>query len=392
MFYLKEQKNIIGMLFSGTKEYDPMLESIGTFVEKEILPDAKRADQEAIFPRHNLNKLVRKGVMAIPFPKALGGLGLPYPVYIAALEMVARACANTALQVDVQNMVCEGVMLFGDDRQKNEFFLKQGLAEGKKLIAFALTEPCCGSDAKAIRTQAVLSDDKYILNGSKTLITNPGEADFALVFARTNKGISAFIVARETPGFNVAGIIPKLGFRGNQLSSVGLKDCAVPRDNLLGEEGNGLEYAKRMLNAGRLSIAAIAVGIAQAAYEKALSYSKKREAFGKSISNFQLVQEKLADMVTEINAARLLTYYAADLKEKGERAVSEVSQAKLFSSEMAIRVCDRAIQIHGGYGYTDGLDVHRHWRDARFLTIGEGTSDMLRLLIAHLALKGIRDP
>src|SRR5208283_4058323 len=185
-----------------------------------------------------------------------------------------------------------------------------GLTEGKKLIAFALTEPCCGSDVKAIQTQAVLSGDKYILNGSKTLITNPGEADFVLVFAGTNKGISALIVARETPGFNVSGIIPKLGFRGNQLSSVSLKDCAVPRDNLLGEEGKGLEYAKHMLNAGRLSIAAIAVGIAQAAYEKALSYSKKREAFGKSIANFQLIQEKLADMVTEINAARLLTYYA----------------------------------------------------------------------------------
>ncbi len=389
MFYLKEQKNIIGMLFPGIKEYDSMLESIGIFVEKEILPDAKKADQEEIFPRLNLNKLVKKGVMAIPFPQALGGLGLPYTVYIAALEMVARACANTALQVDVQNMVCEGIRLFGDDRQKNEFLSEDGLVEGRKLIAFALTESCCGSDAKAIQTRAVLSGDKYILNGSKTLITNPGEADFVLVFARTDKGISAFLVARETPGFNVTGVIPKLGFRGNKLSSVRLKDCAVSRENLVGQEGNGLECAKQILNAGRLSIAAIAVGIAQAAYEKALSYSKKREAFGKSISNFQLIQEKLADMVTEINAARLLTYYAATLKEKGEPMVSEISQAKLFSSEMALRVCDRAIQIHGGYGYTDGFDVHRHWRDARLLTIGEGTSDILRLLIAHLALKNI---
>ncbi|HXW69739.1 MAG TPA: acyl-CoA dehydrogenase family protein [Dissulfurispiraceae bacterium] len=389
MFYLKEQKNILRMLFPGADQYDAMLDSIGVFVEQEILPDAKRIDQEESFPRHSLNKLVRKGVMAIPFPQESGGLGLPHPVYIAALEMVARACANTALQMDVQNMVCEGIRLFGEDRQKNELFLKQGLVEGRKLIAFALTEPCCGSDAKAIRTQAVLSGDKYILNGSKTLITNPGEADFVLVFARTSKGISAFIVARETPGFNVTGIIPKLGFRGNKLSSVSLKDCAVPRENLLGEEGHGLEYSKQILNAGRMSIAAIAVGIAQAAYEKALSYSKRREAFGKSLSNFQLIQEKLADMVTEINAARLLTYYAASLKERGESMVSEASQAKLFSSEMALRVCDRAIQIHGGYGYTDALDVHRHWRDARLLTIGEGTSDILRLLIAHLALKNM---
>jgi alkylation response protein AidB-like acyl-CoA dehydrogenase len=328
-------------------------------------------------------------VMAIPFPQGLGGLGLPYPVYIASLEMLARACANTALQVDVQNMVCEGIRLFGDDRQTKELLLKKGLVEGRNLIAFALTEPCCGSDAKAIQTRAVLSGDRYILNGSKTLITNPGEAAFVLVFARADKGISAFLVPRETMGFHVTGVIPKLGFRGNTLSSIRLKDCAVPRENLLGEEGKGLECAKHILNAGRLSIAAMAVGIAQAAYEKALSYSKKRKAFGESIAHFQLIQEKLADMVTEINAARLLTYYAANLKDKGKNIVSEVSQAKVFSAEMALRVCDHAIQIHGGYGYTDGLDVHRHWRDARLLTIGEGTSDILRLLIAHLALKEI---
>ena len=228
-----------------------------------------------------------------------------------------------------------------------------------------------------------------ILNGSKTLITNPGEADFVLVFARADKGISAFLVPRETPGFEVTGVIPKLGFRGNKLSSVRLKDCIIPRENLLGEEGKGLECAKQILNAGRLSIAAIAVGIAEAAYEKALSYSKKRRAFGESIANFQMIQEKLADMVTEINAARLLTYYAANLKDKGHNIVSEVSQAKLFAAEMALRVCDNAIQIHGGYGYTDGFDVHRHWRDARLLTIGEGTSEIVRLLIAHLALKNM---
>jgi alkylation response protein AidB-like acyl-CoA dehydrogenase len=389
MFYLKEQRSIIGMLFSDSKAYDSMLESIGTFFEKEILPEARRVDQEAIFPRHNLGKIFEKGIMAIPFPKAFNGLGLPYPVYIAALEMLARACANTALQVDVQNMVCEGIRLFGDDLQKHEFLVTQGLVEGRKLIAFALTESCCGSDAKSIQTRAVLSGDTYIVNGSKTLITNPGEADFILVFARAEKGISAFLVERETPGFEIAAIIPKLGFRGNRLSAIRLKDCVVPRKNLLGGEGNGLECAKQILNAGRLSIAAIAVGIAHAAYEKALSYSKKRKAFGVSISDFQLIQGRLADMVTEINAARLLTYYAANLRERGEDSVSQISQAKLFSSEMALRVCDSALQIHGGYGYTDGFDVHRHWRDARLLTIGEGTSDILKLLIAHLALKNI---
>jgi butyryl-CoA dehydrogenase len=387
VFYLREQRNIIGMFFPDSQKYDALLESIGIFLEKEILPDAKKLDQDGTFPAYNIEKLVKKRVMAIPFPQEFNGLGLPFPVYIAALEMLAKACANNALQVDIQNMVCEGIRLFGNDRQKNEFLVKNGLVEGTRLITFALTEPCCGSDARSIQSRAALSGNAYILNGSKTLITNPGKSDFVLVFAKTDKGMSAFIVPREATGFEVTGVIPKLGFRGNVLSEIRLKDCVIPRENLLGEEGKGLEYAKQMINAGRLSIAAIAVGIAQAAYEKALSYSKKRKAFGESISNFQLVQQKLADMVTGIQAARLLTYYAANLKEKGQDMVSEVSQAKLFSAEMALRVCDDAIQIHGGYGYTDGFDVHRHWRDARLLTIGEGTSDMLRLLIARLALK-----
>jgi acyl-CoA dehydrogenase len=387
MFYLKEQRDIIGSLCPGSEEYHPMLESIGDFLEKEILPDAKRVDKEESFPRQSLEKVAEKGLIAIPLPKDYNGQGMPYPVYVAALEMLAKACANTALQVDVQNMVCEGIREFGDDRQKTEYLLKNGLAEGRRLIAFALTEPCCGSDAKSMRTKATLSGETYVLNGSKTLITNPGEADFVLAFARAEKGISAFLVRKGTPGFEVTGVIPKLGFRGNQLSSIRLRDCVVPKENLLGQEGQGLECAKQVLNAGRLSVAAIAVGIAGAAYEKALLYSRKRKAFGENIGNFQLVQQKLADMLTGINAARLLTYHAAALRGKSSYAVSEISQAKLFSSEMALKVCDDAIQIHGGYGYTDGFDVHRHWRDARLLTIGEGTSEMLRLLIAHLALK-----
>jgi alkylation response protein AidB-like acyl-CoA dehydrogenase len=387
MFYRKEQRNIIGMLYPDSEEYDALLESLGSFIEKEIMPGAKKVDQEGIFPRDNLEKLADRGIMALPFPKEYNGLGRPLPVFVAAMEMLARACANTALQVDVQNMVCEGLRVFGSERQKNEFLLHRGLAEGRALIAFALTEPCCGSDAKSMQTKAVLSGDAWVLNGSKTLITNPGEAAFVLVFARAAKGISAFIVPGGTPGFEVSTLIPKLGFRGNELSAIRLKDCAVPRGNLIGEEGKGLEYAKQILNAGRLSIAAIAVGIAQAAHDKALAYSKHRKAFGGSIADFQLIQGKLADMVTGLSASRLLTYYAAHLHAKGEDAVSVISQAKLFASETALKICDEAIQIHGGYGYTDGFDVHRHWRDARLLTIGEGTSEILRLLIAHLALK-----
>ena len=388
MFYLQEQRNIIGIFYPDPREYHALLESIGTFLETEILPDAKKVDQEALFPRRNLEKVADRGIMAIPFPKAYNGLGLPYPVYVAALEMLTKACANTALQVDVQNMVCEGIRLFGTDRQKEEYLLGNGLAQGNKLIAFALTEPCCGSDASAIRTSAVLAGDSYVLTGSKTLITNPGEADFVLVFARTGKGISAFFVPKGTPGFDVVADMQKLGFRGNRLSAIRLNKCRVPRESLLGEEGQGLECAKQVLNAGRLSIAAMAVGIAQAAYGKALAYSKKRNTSEGPISEFQMIREKLADMETGINAARLMTYHAAMLKDKGDDAVSQISQAKLFASETALMVCDEALQIHGGYGYTDAFDVHRHWRDARLLTIGEGTSEILRLLIAHLALKG----
>ena len=387
MFYINEQKNIVEMLFPDAGEYNLILESIGSFIEKEILSTGKKVDQEELFPRENLEKVAKQGIFAMPFSGEINGLGLPFPVYIAALEMLAQACANTALQVSIQGMVCEGIRLFGDAGQKNKLLKEKGLAEGKNLVAFALTEPCCGSDAKSIQTRAELSGNNYILNGTKTLITSPGEVDFTLLFARSSNGISSFIIPRDTPGFNVAKVIPKLGFRGHRLSEVRLENCLVAREALLGEEGKGLDYAKNILNSGRLTVAAIAIGIAQAAYQKSLIYSKERKAFGASISEFQLVLEKLANMGTEISAARLLTYYAACLKDKGKNIVSEATQAKLYASEMALQVCDNAIQIHGGYGYTDEYDIHRHWRDARLLTIGEGTSDILRLLIAHLALK-----
>lgn len=377
------------MLFPGNPEFHSVLGEIGVFCEKEILPRAKEVDQEEIFPRENLKRLADKGIFAISFPAEYGGTGLPFPVSVAAIEMLSRACANTCLQVSIQAMVCEGIRLFCNEKQKERFLKEEGLASGRKLIAFALTEPCCGSDAKSIQTAAAPADGAYKINGSKMMITNAGEADFTLVFARTEKGISAFIVPAGTPGFTIMKTIPKLGHRGNKLAAIRLEDCVVAAENLVGEEGKGLEYAKQILNYGRVTIGAIGVGIAQAALDKSVAYSKRRKAFGASIANFQLVQEKIADMATEIQAARLLVYYAAFLKHQGEDISLDASRAKLFSSETALRVCDLAIQIHGGYGYIDSYDVHRHWRDARLLTIGEGTSDMLRLLIAHLSLKEI---
>jgi alkylation response protein AidB-like acyl-CoA dehydrogenase len=389
MLYTKEQRNLIEMFLPDAPRYNAMLAAWADFFEKELLPMAKKLDQEVIFSHDNFAKLAGQKIMAIPVPERYNGLGLPFPVYIAALEMLAKACGNTALQVSVQGMILEGILLFGSERQKDYFLKEKGLAEGTSLAAFALTEPCCGTDAKAIQAQAVLSGENYTLNGTKTWITNGGEAEIILVFAKTEKGISAFLVPRKTEGYKVLKIVPKLGFKGSRLAVIQLENCRVHQDNLLGEEGQGFEYAKQILNCGRLTIAAIGVGIAQAAYEKSLSYSTKRSAFGESIAHFQLVKEKLADMATEINAARLLTFYAAYLKNTGRKFVSEASQAKLFASEMALRICDKAIQLHGAQGYIDAFDVHRHWRDARLLSIGEGTSDILRLLIANLSLKEI---
>jgi alkylation response protein AidB-like acyl-CoA dehydrogenase len=387
VLYIEEQRKIIEMLFADSQGYHSSLESFAEFFQREIAPAAGKIDHEEIFPRDNLAKLADRGLFGLPLPREYGGAALPFPVYVAALESLSNACANTALQVSIQGMICAGINHFGDEDQKRRFLKDCGLAGGTKLISFALTEPCCGSDAKAIQTTAALSGDHYVLNGSKMMISNAGETDFALVFARTDSGVSALLIPSETPGFNVLKPIEKLGFRGNRLAAIHLDNCSVPKESLLGEEGQGLECAKYILNSGRITIAAIGVGIAQCAFDKALHYSRRRKAFGETIASFQLIQQKLSDMATDISAARLLTYYASSLKEKRKDIAIEASKAKLFSSEMALRVCDKAIQIHGGYGYTDGYDIHRHWRDARLLTIGEGTSDMLRLLIAHLALK-----
>jgi alkylation response protein AidB-like acyl-CoA dehydrogenase len=385
--YHSELKDCIALLYPDTENYDTLLSSLADVIKREIRPGAAAIDRDEIYPRENLRKLADLGVPALPFPQEIDGGGLPYPVFVAVMEMLSAGCANTALQLSIQAMVCEGILLFGNQSQKELFLRQKGLLAGTSLAAFALTEPSCGSDAKAIKTEASRSGENYLLNGIKTLITSPGEADFIILFAVAEEGISAFIIPRETPGFQVLKVLPKLGCKGHPLSTIRLKNCQVPATNLLGTAGKGLTYGKHFLNCGRITIAALGVGIAQAALDKALAYSKRRKAFGSSISEFQLVQEKIADMVTEIQAARLLTFQAAQLKARGLDYTAAAAKAKLFSSEMAQRVCDKAIQIHGGYGYIDGSDVHRHWRDARMLSIGEGTSDMLRLLIAHLALK-----
>lgn len=396
MLYTSEARDIIEGLYSGKGvgggggeggEYNLVLESVAALAGKELLPNAKKIDSEGVFPREGLAKVSEAGIMAMPFKEEYGGLGLPFPVYAAAIEILSSACANTALQVSIQGMVCEGIRAYGDETGRVKFLKERGLSTGRALASFALTEPCCGSDVKSIETRAVFKAGAFVINGVKTLITSPGLTDYTMLFAKTDKGISTFVVPSNSPGFKVSRAIPKLGFKGHTLSEVRLEDCSVSEECLIGEEGEGFEHIKHVLNYGRITISAIAVGIAEAAYRKALLYSSERRAFGRAIKEFELVEEKLADMATGISASRLLTMHAAELRERGRDFSLAASEAKLFSTETALLVTDNSIQIHGGYGYTDEYDVHRHWRDARLLTIGEGTSDIMRLLIARLVLK-----
>ncbi len=300
-------------------------------------------------------------------------------MYIMAIELAGAADASIAMSVAIHNTVADGLLNFGSEEQKQRYL--PDLISGRKLGAFSLTEPGSGSDSKSLRTRATRSRNDYTLNGSKMFITNAEEADVYLVFAATDAGPSCFLIDKGTRGLSFGEDLPKLGMRGSRTSEVRFDDCRVPSENLVGDDGAGFEYAKAMLNGSRIAMGALCMGIAQVAFEKALRYSKQRKAFGQSISDFQLIREKIADMRTGINAGRLMCFYASRLKELGSDYSSESAQAKILSTEMSLDVCDAAIQIFGGYGYTSG-DLHRHWRDARLLTIGEGTSEILRMLIA----------
>jgi alkylation response protein AidB-like acyl-CoA dehydrogenase len=327
--------------------------------------------------------LFEKGVTQIAHPAKYGGLGLPFGVYELAMELVGTADASIALSMAIHNTVAEGLIQFGSEGLRSQ--LIPDIMSGKKLASFSLTEPTSGSDAKAINTRARRVGNDYVLNGSKAFITNAGEADLYFVFASTEKGPSAFVVDRTSPGIQFGSDLPKLGMRGSRTAEVRFADCRVPRDMLVGEEGKGFDYAKSMLNGSRIVMGSICTGIAQAAFDEALAYSKQRRAFGSPISEFQLTKEKIADMKTGISAGRLMCIHASRVRESGGDYASEASQAKVFATETSLKVCDAAIQIFGGHGYTTD-DVHRHWRDARLLTIGEGTSEVLRMLIARKEL------
>ena len=372
------------------EEMDILRHSIREFAESEILPHVMEWDEAQKFPMELVPKLAEMGLMGPIFPPELGGSGLSYPEYVVALEEVSRVDGSIGLFLAAHISLCVNhIYLIGSEEQKNRYL--PDLASGRKIGAWALTEPGSGSDAGGARTMAVRQGDEYVLNGTKSFITNGALADTYVVLAVTNlaaghRGLSAFIIERGTPGFSAGKKENKLGMRASDTSSLVFEECKVPAKNLLGKEGRGFPDALKVLDGGRISIACLALGIAQGAFEQSLKYAKERRQFDKAIAEFQAIQFKLADMATEIEAARLLTLRAADLKQKGRRTTKESAMAKLYASEVAVRVANEAVQIHGGYGYIKDFPVEKFYRDAKLCTIGEGTSEIQRMVIARQIL------
>ena len=378
-----------------TEEHKMIRKMVREFAEKEVAPIAAEMDEKAEVPFENIRKMGELGLLGLTVSEEYGGAGMDTVSYCIATEELSKACASTAIVMGVQNsLVCHGIEKFGTEEQKQKFLVP--LAQGKFIGAFALTEPEAGSDAAALKTTIVLDGDEYIVNGTKNFITSGGFADVILVFGVTDKskghrGISALLVEKGTPGFSVGKEENKLGIRAADTSELVFEDCRVPVANRLGEEGQGFKIAMTDLDAGRISVAAQALGIAEAACEAALEYAKTRVQFGQPIANFQGIQWMLVDMATRIEAARLLIYNAALAKDRAEetgaRYSKEAAMAKLYASETASWVTDLAIQIHGGYGYVKEYPVERYYRDARVTRIYEGTSEVQRIVIAHQILR-----
>jgi hypothetical protein len=362
-------------------------DTMRAFARERLAPNAARWDREHHFPREELAALGELGAFGMVVPEAWGGAGTDYVSLALALEEIAAGDGATSTIVSVQNsVVCGPVLAFGTDAQKEQYL--RPLASGRKLGCFCLTEPQAGSDAGAIATRAEARDGDYVLSGVKQFITSGRNADVAIVFAVTDrtagkKGISAFIVDTDTPGFIVSRVEDKTGQRASDTAQITLDNCRVPAENRLGAEGAGYRIALANLEAGRIGIAAQAVGMARAAFDAALAYARERTSFGKPIIEHQAVNFRLADMATAIEAARALVLSAAVLRDAGQPCLKEASMAKLFASEMAERVCSDAIQIHGGYGYVTDFPVERIWRDVRVCQIYEGTSDIQRLVIGR---------
>jgi alkylation response protein AidB-like acyl-CoA dehydrogenase len=376
--------------FLLTEEQELTRQTVREFAEREIAPGAIERDESQEFPRDIMKKLGEMGMLGVVFPPQYGGAGLTYLDYVLIIEELARVDGAIGLSVAAHNSLCTNhIYMAGSEEQKRRFMVP--LARGEKIGAWSLTEPTAGSDASGTRSTAVRKGGDWVLNGSKTFATHGSVCDVAVVFAVTDKGrgkhgISAFILEAGMKGFRAGRKENKMGCRASDTAEIVMADCRVPDANRLGEEGQGFIDALRILDGGRIGIGALGVGIAQGAFEKATAYAKTRRQFDRPIAEFQAVQWMLADSATEIHAARLLVQRAAFLKDAGQEVTRAASMAKLYSSETAVRVAGRAVQIHGGYGYVKEFPVERAYRDARICTIGEGTSEIQRLVIARLLL------
>ena len=370
-----------------TEEQRMIRDAARQFSVEALAPNAGQWDKDGALPDAVVRQLGELGLLGMIVPGDFGGTYSDYTAYALAMEEIAAGCASCATLMSVHNSVgCGPILAYGGDAQKAEWLPK--LASGEVIGAFCLTEPHAGSEANNLRVRAVERDGQWIISGSKQFVTNGRRAGVAIVFAVTDpelgkRGISAFIVPTSTPGFNVGPPEHKLGIRASDTCPITFDDCAIPAANLLGERGEGLKIALSNLEGGRIGIAAQALGIARAAFDAARAYARERVQFGKPIIEHQSVANMLADMQTQINAARLLVLHAARMRTEGVPCLSEASQAKLFASEMAERVCSDAIQIHGGYGYLQDYPVERHYRDARITQIYEGTSEVQRMVIAR---------
>jgi len=379
------------MEFDLTSEQKQLRRLVREFAKAEIGPYVREWDEEQKFPAEVVAKLGKLGLLGTLFPEELGGAGMGYIEYCIVIEELSRVDGSVGLIVAAHTSLCSNhIYKMGTPEQQRSYLPK--LASGEWLGCWSLTEPEAGSDAAGTRTTAVLHNDCWVLNGSKTFTTNAHQADVCVAMAATERargqhGISAFIIPRGSPGYRVGRKEDKLGMRASDTGEVLFTDCRLPASQLLGRRGEGFVDSLKILDGGRVSIAAMAVGMAQGAYEAALKYAKQRRQFGRPISEFQSLQNKLADMATEIDAARLLTYRAGWLLDEDLRNTKEASMAKLFASEAAVRVANEAVQIHGGYGFIKDYPVEKFYRDVKLATIGEGTSEIQRLVIARQLLK-----